>query len=51
VNDVVVTQLRYPASGVEADGFYAEVWISWRASSVSGQTRCASGDAAEINAS
>ena len=51
VNDVVVTQLRYPASGVEADGFYAEVWISWRASSVSGQTRCASGDSAEINAS
>ena len=49
VNDVVVTQLRYPGSGVEADGFYVELWVSDRASTVAGQTHCASGDAATIN--
>ena len=50
VNDVVVTQLRYPEGGVGAGGFYVEVWISDRASTIAGQTRCARGDAAEINA-
>ena len=49
VNDVVVTQLRYPGGGVGPGGFYVEVWISDRASSASGQTACASGDPAEIN--
>ncbi|MGV8881654.1 MAG: hypothetical protein ACOH19_05835 [Rhodoglobus sp.] len=50
VNDVVVTQLRYPEVGLDAGGFYVEVWISDRAAAAGGQTRCATGDAAEINA-
>jgi hypothetical protein len=50
VKDVVVTQLRYPNAGLGSGGFYVEVWISDRASSVAGQTRCANGDPAVINA-
>lgn len=49
VNDVVVTQIRSPEGGVGPGGFYVEVWISDRASNVGGRTRCAAGDAAEIN--
>lgn len=50
VNEVVVTELRYPGTGRASGGFYVQLWMSDRASAVGGQTRCASGDAAEINA-
>lgn len=50
VNGVVVTELRYPAEGADPDGFFVELWISDRASTLAGQSRCASGDAAAINA-
>lgn len=50
VEGVVVTQVRYPEAEVDPDGFYIELWISDRASNIAGQTRCATGDAADINA-
>ena len=49
VEGVIVTQVRYPATDVDSDGFFVQLWVSERASTVGGQTRCATGDAAEIN--
>jgi hypothetical protein len=51
VNDLVVIQVRYPASGYGVDGLYLQFWAGTEASTLEGLTRCVPGDANEINGS
>lgn len=51
VNGLVVTQVRYPASGNGVDGLYLRFWAGTEATTLEGLTRCVPGDANEINGS
>jgi hypothetical protein len=49
VKGIVVTEVRYPASGYGVDGLAMQFWVATSATTLDGQTRCVPGDADEIN--
>ena len=49
VKGIVVTEVRYPASGYGLDGLAMQFWVATSATTLDGQTRCVPGDADEIN--